>query len=514
MRKFAHTLSEVLIALGVSGLLGAVVIPKASKFRPDTDKIKFLRVYDSIVKINDSIVYDNEAYPLEDGTYSYEDYPLFNTATGTFDGENLTPGKSKYCQILASLLAAQDNPTCLSEYEGIFSKDAPHFSSKDGMDYWVYTQRELKQLDDESYDEAFYKTDVYVDINGAEGVNCRYGEENCSQPDRFRISIKANGETLPDDDMGGYYLNNRSSFRLNRERTVTKFDSGKYSFQLPKIVKDDFEESCEQVKCPNCQAIAKPGYRCSCGMVQDFPEKCKKPINPCKEYYCSTCLANGDGAHVVQYGESCPTCGNAQERPAELDLECTEFLQNPCEEGSCPNCKKIGKVATQCTTCTTVIPYPDMCRKTLDKCENAYCEYCISNGYGVHIVSVGEKCEECRRLIPLPDSCIEDNGDNGDKCLKMHECTECGQLLGIGANLCKYCGAKTKLVCAEDEFKEEVKVNKCKVCEYLDNNCDPPTEPPVPMSYRHTCLEHASEYAVNVVEACKMYYNKNKDSKY
>ena len=234
MRKFAHTLSEVLIALGVIGLLGAVVIPMASKFRPDIDKIKFLRVYDSIVKINDSIVYDNEAYPLEDDTYSYEDYPLFNTATGTFDGENLTPGNSKYCQILASLLTTQDNPTCLSAYDGLPLNDGPHFSSKDGMDYWVYTRKELELQEDVPYDNAFYRTDVYVDINGAEGVNCIYNEKSCSQPDRFKISIKANGETLPDDDMGGYYLNTRLSFRLNRERTVTKFDSGTYYFGLRK----------------------------------------------------------------------------------------------------------------------------------------------------------------------------------------------------------------------------------------------------------------------------------------
>ena len=305
MRKFAHTLSEVLIALGVIGLLGAVVIPMASKFRPDTDKIKFLRVYDSIVKINDSIVYDNEAYPLEDDTYSYEDYPLFNTVASKFDDITLNGDNSKYCQILASLLTAQDNPTCYNEYEGThLEDDDPHFSSKDGMDYWVYTRKELELLEDQSYDKALYRTDVYVDINGAEGVNCIYDEKSCSQPDRFKISIKANGETLPDDDMGGYYLNTRSSFRLDRERTVTKFDSGTYRFGLRKKSDEEPQPSCEkEVKCPYCQTENKQWVKCSkCGEIVIGEPECYENNFPCEYWKCNGCN------YVVKLPGRCEFC--------------------------------------------------------------------------------------------------------------------------------------------------------------------------------------------------------------
>lgn len=501
MRKFAHTLSEVLIALGVIGLLGAVVIPMASKFRPDTDKIKFLRVYDSIVKINDSIVYDNEAYPLEDGTYSYEDYPLFNTVASKFDDITLNGDNSKYCQILASLLTAQDNPTCYNEYEGThLEDDDPHFSSKDGMDYWVYTRKGLELQEDKPYDIATYKTDVYVDINGAEGVNCIYNKDSCSQPDRFMISIKANGETLPDDDMGEYYLNTRSSFRLNREKIVPEINSGNYTFKLKKV-EDDFVETCEQVKCPQCQTIAKPGYKCSnCGTVQALDDKCKAPINPCEEYYCSTCLANGDGANVVKYGESCATCSNAEERPAALDLECTEFVQNPCEEGYCPNCKKIGKVATKCTDCDVVIPFPNICRADLEECEKGYCEFCINQGYGVYIVSFGEECPGCGYSLLPPPNC-------SDECIKIKQCVDCKrEIIGTDVVVCPYCTSKNLKIACVDDLTVEVE-GKCEACEYLKKNCDAlgSTDSLAPMPYIHTCGEYTHNNGLTLEQACQLY---------
>ena len=38
------TLAEVLIALGIVGIIGALVVPMTNKFRPDVMKIKYLKL--------------------------------------------------------------------------------------------------------------------------------------------------------------------------------------------------------------------------------------------------------------------------------------------------------------------------------------------------------------------------------------------------------------------------------------------------------------------------------------
>ncbi|MCQ2754643.1 MAG: type II secretion system GspH family protein [bacterium] len=61
MRKKAFTLSEVLIALTVIGVVAAIVAPSLSNLIPNKDKVTFLKIYDSISTAASDII-ENPAY--------------------------------------------------------------------------------------------------------------------------------------------------------------------------------------------------------------------------------------------------------------------------------------------------------------------------------------------------------------------------------------------------------------------------------------------------------------------
>ena len=49
MKRFGYTLAEVLIAIAIVGIVAGLLLPLANKFKPDTDKMMFLK---TLIKIS------------------------------------------------------------------------------------------------------------------------------------------------------------------------------------------------------------------------------------------------------------------------------------------------------------------------------------------------------------------------------------------------------------------------------------------------------------------------------
>ena len=87
MQKFGYTLAETLIALGIVGVLAALMLPMINKIKPDTTKISYLKVYDVINEAVDIMINNQTVYPLENEsetrelykTMQYLNYPLYNS---------------------------------------------------------------------------------------------------------------------------------------------------------------------------------------------------------------------------------------------------------------------------------------------------------------------------------------------------------------------------------------------------------------------------------------------------
>ena len=217
MKKQGYTLAEVLITQGIIGILAAIMIPLANKFRPDTTNVAYLTTYDSLVTALNGIVNNENIYPTVSGGRNYSQKPLLNTSATEIDGTQIAAGANKLCRILNETLRSEANNidfkinnACSDNYIDAnfnattdFSRD---FTAKNG------TQFKVGRVF-----HTYYETDIYIDINGYEGNNCIYDAETCPNPDRFKFFVGANGKIVPADPMGKHYLETRTNLKVQKD---------------------------------------------------------------------------------------------------------------------------------------------------------------------------------------------------------------------------------------------------------------------------------------------------------
>ena len=99
--KKAYTLAEVLICVGIIGVLAAILLPLANKFKPDSNKAIYIKTYDAIVDIVKSMASNNNLYPIIDEEYNYIKAPLYNLVQVKIGGTAYGGGKIKFLQIFS-----------------------------------------------------------------------------------------------------------------------------------------------------------------------------------------------------------------------------------------------------------------------------------------------------------------------------------------------------------------------------------------------------------------------------
>ena len=215
MKKNGFTLAEVLITLGIIGVIAALVGPTISKVKPDENKIMYLKTYDALSSIISGLASNSSIFPVcdSDDNVMCSQYPLFNLSmplkapynTNSFVGTN------KLCRLLADNLSVQNENCSSSNYN---SNSA--FSTQDGKIWWVSTSRSF----DHSTHKANYQTEINVDVNGQKAPNCMNSvDNNCSNPDRFRFLVSADGSITPADPIGQMYVQSRQNLKISSKTT-------------------------------------------------------------------------------------------------------------------------------------------------------------------------------------------------------------------------------------------------------------------------------------------------------
>lgn len=227
MKQRAYTLAEVLIAVGIIGVLAAVMLPMVNKYKPDTTKILYLNTYDALAESISSAA-NNDAYYVKDNEiFSFERYPfanLDNYINSTNASYNIHGGTNKLCRVLAdnfdiienTFLIRQNSPingrrVCDDTYHpyNIPNDFLPSFTSKNGIEFMITTRANPPQNNNNNY-----QTDIIIDINGsANGNNCTYDIDDCKKPDRFTFRVTADASLLPTDEMGIRYLETRTNLK-------------------------------------------------------------------------------------------------------------------------------------------------------------------------------------------------------------------------------------------------------------------------------------------------------------
>ncbi len=97
MKRKAFTLMEILLTIGIVGIIGTLLARVISGIMPDINKAKFLRAYTASRTIVRDMINDSSLYPDEDTTsvsygFSNTDAPTKGIyASSTFSGSNKFP---------------------------------------------------------------------------------------------------------------------------------------------------------------------------------------------------------------------------------------------------------------------------------------------------------------------------------------------------------------------------------------------------------------------------------------
>ncbi len=191
MKKFrGFTLTELMVALAVIGILTAVVTPAVMKIKPNKNKMMIKKAYYTTENIVSSLINNQLYYPDMSDVVGGDDaiYPSigfdYTEKVIDIDGEEYgTTESKKFCELFESKLNVQRE---------IGSTCTDGFTTTDGMTWYIpeWTQGDTTD-----------KT-ITVDVNGADKEpNCNQTDTGCSTDnfDRFRIEVKVDGRMKIND---------------------------------------------------------------------------------------------------------------------------------------------------------------------------------------------------------------------------------------------------------------------------------------------------------------------------
>ena len=199
MKKKAFTLAELLITLGILGVIAAIAAPILSNIRPDSNKILYLKAYDALVKDVKKMAEDKSIYPAKfaynNVFYDASRYPLLNINKSKNPSFKSYSGENKFGNILKDIMGGS----------GTYQK----YTIKNGYE-WTVENAMPSGLGSKT-GEIGFSPKVTVDINGPdEGPNQVYKEGvNIDKPDKFEFYITPSGAVIPVDAYGQMYIARR-----------------------------------------------------------------------------------------------------------------------------------------------------------------------------------------------------------------------------------------------------------------------------------------------------------------
>lgn len=221
MKKTGFTLAELLITLGIIGVVSALTFSIATKLMPDKNKVLCLKAFDTVSKTVKELAADSKIYPTckdanSDNNVNCKDFPLFNTNRTSAFNNDLYSGDKKLCSLLAYSMGVNEANISCSDTPYAFNADSFNndfssnlsFTTQNGMQWRIVPQVASSVVGA----TGTYQTDIYVDVNGSEAPNCIYNNDTCEKPDRFKFMVAATGQVYAADPYSVQYVTTRKSF--------------------------------------------------------------------------------------------------------------------------------------------------------------------------------------------------------------------------------------------------------------------------------------------------------------
>jgi len=212
MRRFkGFTLTELMIALAVIGILVAVVTPAIMKTRPNKNKMMVKKTFYTTEQIVSSLINDDILYPdMREACRTHEKnqdiycaWGFDYTYKGNFEGETYE-GENKFGALFKSRLNVSRNsgekdgeaPNDTDYYPVFFTSDGVKWDLTGTKDAWKSEKDKVGTFEDHGNNTAGMGT-ILIDVNGDEEPNqaCTLDEDTETEDcDQYEIQILANGK--------------------------------------------------------------------------------------------------------------------------------------------------------------------------------------------------------------------------------------------------------------------------------------------------------------------------------
>lgn len=215
--KKGFTIAELLITLGIVGLLAAMTAPAVMNMMPNETKIKYMKAYNAIAVTNDEILNNSDLYyqtVYTEGSVSLLGEPtcmglgcVQKTKSNDPDLNEATASEnsSKYGKILAYQFGVPLDDVTITGNKCIFIL-------KDGSQ-WEITAN-LKTEDN----AKILNANIVVDLDGKDkGKNCYSSSSSCKKPDKFKFKVDTYGAVSADDPLGEEFLKDASNVSSDDE---------------------------------------------------------------------------------------------------------------------------------------------------------------------------------------------------------------------------------------------------------------------------------------------------------
>lgn len=203
MKKLkGFTLTELMVAMGVIGILVAVVTPAIIKTRPNKNKMMIKKSFYTAEQIVSTLINDERLYPdmkeiCDRGAVEGEDPTKVYCAFGfdydnsvRYEGETYA-GNTKFADLFASRLNVKTEDETNHIY---YTTDGIKWDLSQTVGAWTKGQDTPGKFGNQTNAAGVGK--ITVDVNGDEAPNCRESNENCSADDfdQYVIEILATGK--------------------------------------------------------------------------------------------------------------------------------------------------------------------------------------------------------------------------------------------------------------------------------------------------------------------------------
>ena len=227
MRRLkGFTLTELMVAMAVIGILVAVVTPAVMKTRPNKNKMMVKKTFYTAEQVIDTMINDERLYPdMTDVCYGRvvaDNANRIHCAWGfdNWDSANLEGrqhfGSDKFATIFVTYLNLKRDNRANYIY---YTTDGVSWNMSGTVASWEQNNDGTKIVGTfDNQNNAVGIGSILVDVNGDEGPNCR--EAACTDSndfDQYQIQILANGKMRinPVDAKAADYVTINTSVRGN-----------------------------------------------------------------------------------------------------------------------------------------------------------------------------------------------------------------------------------------------------------------------------------------------------------